>query len=57
MNYSFAFFTTVFSFLGYVVMAQDELGLVFPDQKNWNVIEEGQPIKFTLNAKGGLSKN
>ncbi|MEQ9441950.1 MAG: hypothetical protein RIG62_23115 [Cyclobacteriaceae bacterium] len=57
MNYIISFLIGVFSLLGSITMAQNELSLVFPDQKNWNVVQEGMPVEFTMGAQGGLSKN
>ncbi len=35
----------------------EELQLVFPQQENWNVVDEGEKLSFKLEGKGGLTSD
>lgn len=39
------------------LFAQNEISIKFPDKENWNVVSEGETLKFGLEATGGMSGN
>lgn len=49
------FIISTFSATG--LFAQEEIVINFPDEKNWNVVAEGETLEFRLEATGGLSAN
>lgn len=57
MRYAIFILTIINIVLPILSYAQTELQLLLPDQDNWNTVNEGETLQFTLKATGGSDQN
>ncbi len=57
MHYAIFLLIIINILLSVSANAQTELQLLLPDQNNWNAVNEGKTLQFTLKATGGSEQN